>query len=78
MTVDGSEPMTPEEVAVEMDVPLEAVREAIAYCGSNPPEIAQDHAAEETTLEQHQARFAKAIEQQKLLGRWLDRSPDYP
>ena len=51
MTVDGSEPMTPEEVAVEMEVPLEVVREAIAYCESNPEVIAQDHAAEETLMQ---------------------------
>jgi uncharacterized protein (DUF433 family) len=51
MTVDGSEPMMPEEVAVDMNLPLEAVREAIAYCESNPPEIALDHAAEEAIME---------------------------
>ena len=51
MTVDGSEPMTPEEVAVEMEVPLEVVREAIAYCESNPEVIAQDHAAEEALMQ---------------------------
>src|SRR5438105_15622113 len=50
MTVDGSEPMTPEEVAVEMDVPLEVVREAIAYCESNPEVLAQDHAFEEADM----------------------------
>jgi hypothetical protein len=32
-------------------VPLEAVREAIAYCESNPPEILQDWAAEEALME---------------------------
>jgi uncharacterized protein (DUF433 family) len=50
MTVDGSEPMTPEEVAVDMNVPMEAVREAIAYCESNPPEIAEDHRREEARM----------------------------
>ena len=51
LTVDGSEPMTPEEVAAEYDLPLEAVREAIAYCESNPPEIAEDHRKEELVME---------------------------
>src|SRR6266581_52485 len=51
MTVDGSEPMTPEEVAADMDLPLEVVREAIAYCRSNPPEIAEDHRKEEILME---------------------------
>jgi uncharacterized protein (DUF433 family) len=43
-TVDGSEPMTPEEVAADFNLPLEVVREAIAYCESNPPEIAESSA----------------------------------
>src|SRR5713226_6700477 len=37
------EPMTPEEIAADYDLPLEAVLEAIAYCESNPPEIATDY-----------------------------------
>ena len=31
----GSEPMTPEDVARDYDVPVEAVREAIHYCTRN-------------------------------------------
>ncbi len=38
----AAEPMTPEEIAAEFNLPLAAVAEAIAYCQSNPPEIAQD------------------------------------
>jgi uncharacterized protein (DUF433 family) len=49
-TVDGSQPLTPEEVAESFHVPLEAVLEAIAYCQSNPPEIDHDRAAEEALL----------------------------
>src|SRR5437870_13748660 len=45
------EPMTPEEIAANYDLPLEAVREAVAYCESNPPELAQDHAREEALME---------------------------
>jgi len=49
-TVDGSEPMTPEQVAEGYGLPLEVVKEAIAYCESNPPEIADDHRREETRM----------------------------
>ena len=51
LTVDGSEPMTPEEVAADYGLPLEAVQEAIAYCRTNPPEIAEDHRAERALME---------------------------
>src|SRR5262249_35764731 len=50
LTVDGSEPLSPEEVAAEYGLPLEAVREAIVYCQSDPPELAQDRAAEEALM----------------------------
>ena len=50
LTVDGSEPMTPEEVARDFNLPLAVVYEAIAYCASRPPEIDQDHAAEEAVM----------------------------
>jgi hypothetical protein len=43
--------MTPEEIAADCDLPLEAVLEAIAYCESKPPEIAEDFAAEEALAE---------------------------
>ncbi|MGH7222995.1 MAG: hypothetical protein ACRELF_07195 [Gemmataceae bacterium] len=42
---------SPEQLAEDYNLPLEAVREAIAYCESAPPEIAQDWAAEESLLE---------------------------
>jgi uncharacterized protein (DUF433 family) len=45
------EPMTPEEIAADYDLPLEAVREAIAYCESNPAELAQDYARDEALME---------------------------
>jgi uncharacterized protein (DUF433 family) len=44
-------PMTPEEIAADYELPLEAVLEAIAYCESNPQEIASDYAAEEALME---------------------------
>jgi uncharacterized protein (DUF433 family) len=48
--VSEEAPMTPEEIAADYDLPLEAVLEAIAYCESNPPEILQDLAREEAVL----------------------------
>jgi uncharacterized protein (DUF433 family) len=41
------EPMTPEEIANEFNIPVDAVREAIAYCESAPPELLEDYAREE-------------------------------
>src|SRR5436305_3195594 len=49
--MNAEEPMTAEEIAAEYGLPLEAVREAIAYCQSNPPEIARDQAREEALME---------------------------
>jgi uncharacterized protein (DUF433 family) len=49
--MSGEAPMTPEEIAADYELPLEAVREAIAYCESNPPEIASDYAAEEALMQ---------------------------
>ena len=43
-------PMTPEQIAADYDLPLEAVQEAIAYCESNPPELAEDYAREEAVM----------------------------
>lgn len=45
------EPRTVEELAADYELPIEAVREAVAYCESNPPEIAEDHAREEALME---------------------------
>jgi uncharacterized protein (DUF433 family) len=47
----AEEPRTPEQLAEDYDLPIEAVREAIAYCESDPPEILQDWAAEEALQE---------------------------
>jgi uncharacterized protein (DUF433 family) len=44
---DGESGMTPQEIAADYDLPLEAVVEALAYCQSNPPEIQQDWEADE-------------------------------
>ena len=45
------EARTPEEIAADYDLPVDAVREAIAYCESNPPELLEDYAREEALRE---------------------------
>jgi uncharacterized protein (DUF433 family) len=47
----GEDAMTPEEIAADYSLPVEAVLEAIAYCQSNPRDIAEDYAAEEAVME---------------------------
>jgi hypothetical protein len=45
-------PQTPEQIAEDWDVPIEAVFEAISYCQTDPPEIRADIAnAEALELE---------------------------
>jgi uncharacterized protein (DUF433 family) len=44
-------PMTPEDIAAEFDLPLAAIKEAIAYCQTNPPEIARDFEREERLMD---------------------------
>jgi uncharacterized protein (DUF433 family) len=43
--------MTAEEIAADFHLPAEAVREAIAYCQSDPPEIAADLEREEALMQ---------------------------
>ena len=47
----NEEPRTVEEVAADYGLPVEAVREAVAYCESNPPEIREDYEREERLME---------------------------
>jgi uncharacterized protein (DUF433 family) len=42
-TMNAKEPRTPEQLAADFEIPLEAVHEAIAYCKSDPPELREDH-----------------------------------
>jgi uncharacterized protein (DUF433 family) len=49
--MNEEEPRTLEQIAADYELPLEAVREAISYCESNPLEIQQDWAAEEALEE---------------------------
>jgi hypothetical protein len=43
--------MSAEEIARDYSLPIEAVKEAIAYCQSNPPEIEGDFRREEALME---------------------------
>jgi uncharacterized protein (DUF433 family) len=48
MSLAGEEPdVTPEAIAADFDLPVEAVHEAIRDCESNPPEINADWLADE-------------------------------
>jgi uncharacterized protein (DUF433 family) len=44
-------PRTAEQIAADYEPPVEAVKEAIAYCESKPPEIDEDFRAEERLME---------------------------
>lgn len=48
----GEDARTPEELAEDFGVPLEAVREAIEYVDSDPPEIREDFEEEERSIEE--------------------------
>ena len=41
---------TPEDIAEDFDLPIDAVREAIAYGASNPPEVRGDIVREEELM----------------------------
>lgn len=45
------EARTPEQIAADYNVPLEAVREAISYCESDPAELREDYQREEALME---------------------------
>ena len=49
--MSDEEPMTLEQIASEYDLPLEAVKEAIAYCESDPPELQEDYEREMRSME---------------------------
>src|SRR5688572_13035478 len=49
--VSEEEPQTIEQIAEDYDLPIEAVKEAIAYCESDPPEIMEDWRREEALAE---------------------------
>ncbi len=45
------EPRTPQQLAQDWGVPLEAVQEAIEYCRSDPPELREDHRKDDLLAE---------------------------
>ena len=45
------EPRTVEQIAADYNLPVEAVREAIAYCDTDPVAIREDFAREEAIME---------------------------
>jgi uncharacterized protein (DUF433 family) len=45
------EPLPPEEIARQFNLPVEAVLESIAYCESNPPELLEDYAREQALID---------------------------
>src|SRR3954462_9404334 len=47
----ADEPMTPEQIAADYDLPVAAVHEAITYCQAGPPEIAEDQERERRLME---------------------------
>ena len=48
--INPEQPMTPEELAADYNLPLEAVLEAIDYGRSDPPEVADDARCEEALM----------------------------
>jgi len=51
MYMSAEEPRTAAEIAVDYNLPLAAVEEAIAYCQTDPPEIKEDFEREERLME---------------------------
>ena len=49
---EPDDPMTPEKIAAYRGLPVEAVREALAYCASNPPEIEEDHRSDRKRMQE--------------------------
>ncbi len=49
--MSAEDPWTPEQIATEYGLPLEAVKEAITYCQTDPPEIKEDFEREERKME---------------------------
>jgi uncharacterized protein (DUF433 family) len=47
----SEDPWTPGSIAEQYRLPIEAIREAIAYCESNPPEIEEDCRREEALMD---------------------------
>jgi hypothetical protein len=62
--------MTTEQIAADRNLPLEVVLEAIAYCESDPPELARDFALEEALMQ------ARGIHEPGFDGRLRTLTPE--
>ena len=49
--MNEKEPRTPEQLARDFQMPLEAVQEAIEYCQSDPLELREDHRKDDILAE---------------------------
>ena len=49
--MNEKDPRTPQQLAEDWGVPLDAVQEAIDYCQSNPPELREDHRKDDLLAE---------------------------
>ncbi|MCI0333310.1 MAG: hypothetical protein L0228_08820, partial [Planctomycetes bacterium] len=49
------EPRTMEQIAADYNLPVDAVKEAVAYCESNPPELLEDYRREAALVEAAQS-----------------------
>ena len=49
--VDAKEPRTPQQLAEDWAIPVDAVHEAILYCRTNPLDFAADQARDEALAE---------------------------
>jgi len=50
-SMNEKEPRTPQQLANDFGVPLEAVCEAIEYCQTDPPELREDHRKDDLRAE---------------------------
>jgi uncharacterized protein (DUF433 family) len=67
----GEDARTPEEVAEDYGVPLEAVLEAIEYVESDPPEIREDFEDEERSIAEAEQRDDPNFWGPKRTAAWL-------
>lgn len=49
--MSDEEPRSVEEIAADWNLPIDAVRDAIAYCDTDPIDIREDHAREDAIIE---------------------------
>src|SRR5436309_14146837 len=67
----GEYARTPEEVAEDYGVPLEAVRESIEYVESDPPELREDFEREQRNVEEAERNNVPNYWGPKRIAAWL-------